>query len=71
MARTTRSYLDEADQLRARGCNSRQIVAEWRRRYGLNSRVAYRLVHGLTQAETRFSPLTDINATNVGRLGLA
>ena len=29
------------------------------------------LTYGLTQAETRYSPLTDINADNVGRLGLA
>jgi quinohemoprotein ethanol dehydrogenase len=29
------------------------------------------VTHGLTQSETRYSPLTDINATNVGRLGLA
>ena len=29
------------------------------------------LTYGLNQAETRFSPLTDINATNVERLGLA
>src|SRR5882672_194876 len=29
------------------------------------------LTYGLTQGETRFSPLKDINAANVGRLGLA
>ena len=29
------------------------------------------LTYGLNQAETRFSPLTDINASNVARLGLA
>ncbi len=29
------------------------------------------LTYGLTQSETRFSPLSEINATNVNRLGLA
>src|SRR6185369_12317967 len=29
------------------------------------------LTYGISQAETRFSPLTDINTTNVSRLGLA
>src|SRR5687767_4986047 len=29
------------------------------------------LTYGINQAETRFSPLTDINATNVSRLSLA
>src|SRR3970040_1609065 len=29
------------------------------------------ITYGLNQAETRFSPLTDINTTNVNRLGLA
>jgi quinohemoprotein ethanol dehydrogenase len=29
------------------------------------------LTYGLDQAETRFSPLSDINTSNVGRLGLA
>ena len=29
------------------------------------------LTYGLNQAETRYSPLADINTTNVGRLGLA
>jgi glucose dehydrogenase len=29
------------------------------------------LTYGLTQAETRYSPLTDINVDNVKRLGLA
>src|SRR5262245_2106156 len=29
------------------------------------------LTYGLTQSETRFSPLNQINAANVGRLGLS
>ena len=29
------------------------------------------ITYGLNQSETRFSPLTDINASNVARLGLA
>ena len=29
------------------------------------------LTYGLTQSETRYSPLADINTTNVGRLGVA
>jgi glucose dehydrogenase len=29
------------------------------------------LTYGLSQAETRYSPLADINTSNVGRLGLA
>ena len=29
------------------------------------------VTYGLDQAETRFSPLTDINASNIARLGLA
>ena len=29
------------------------------------------VTYGLTQAETRFSPLTEMNTSNVGRLGLA
>src|SRR5215510_8605048 len=29
------------------------------------------LTYGLNQSETRFSPLTEINASNVSRLGLA
>jgi len=29
------------------------------------------LTYGLTQSETRYSPLTDINTSNVGRLGFA
>src|SRR5262245_33840947 len=29
------------------------------------------LTYGINQAETRFSPLADINASNVSRLGLA
>lgn len=51
MARSARSYLLEAEQLRARGCTYTRIVAQWRERYGFNSRVAFRLAHGMTQAE--------------------
>src|SRR2546427_12661239 len=53
-ARVTRSaqcHQAEADQLRARGWTYREIAAEWKRRHGFNSRVAFRLAHGLTQAE--------------------
>ena len=34
-------------------------------------RQRFRFTYGINQAETRFSPLTDINATNVSRLSLA
>jgi tetratricopeptide (TPR) repeat protein len=51
MARTARSYQQEAEQLRSAGWTYRQIASEWRQRYGFNSRVAFRLAHGLTQAE--------------------
>jgi tetratricopeptide (TPR) repeat protein len=51
MARSARSYQQEAEQLRGAGWTYRQIAAEWRQRYGFNSRVAFRLAHGLTQAE--------------------
>jgi tetratricopeptide (TPR) repeat protein len=46
-----RSYQREAAQLRALMWTYQQIAAHWRHRYGFNSRVAYRLAHGLTQAE--------------------
>lgn len=51
MARTARSYQREADQLRERGWTYRKIASHWCQRYGINSRVAFRLVHGMTQAE--------------------
>jgi hypothetical protein len=51
MARSARSYQQEAEHLRAAGWTYRQIAAEWRQRYGFNSRVAFRLAHGLTQAD--------------------
>ncbi len=51
MARSARSYQQEAEQLRAAGWTYRRIAAEWRQRYGFNSRVAFRLAHGLTQAD--------------------
>ena len=38
-------------QLRAAGWSYGQIAAEWRQRHGFNSRVAFRLAHGLTQSE--------------------
>jgi len=51
MARTARSYQQEAEQLRAAGWTYRRIAAEWRSRYGFNTRVAFRLAHGLSQAD--------------------
>jgi hypothetical protein len=51
MARSARSYELEAEQLRAAGWTYQRIAAEWRRRHGFNSRVAFRLAHGLTQAD--------------------
>jgi hypothetical protein len=51
MARSTRSYHEEAEQLRARGHTYQQIAHQWRLLYGFNSRVAYRLSHGLTQRD--------------------
>ncbi|MFY1652831.1 hypothetical protein ACN27J_18310 [Solwaraspora sp. WMMB762] len=51
MPRTARSYQQEAEELRAQGYTYRQIAAQWRERYRLNSRVAFRLAHGMTQAE--------------------
>lgn len=50
MARSARSYRREAEQLRERGWTYRQIATRWRQRYGFNSRVAFRLAHGMTQA---------------------
>ncbi|MFD0747456.1 helix-turn-helix transcriptional regulator [Phytohabitans flavus] len=51
MARSLRSYRHEAERLRAAGRSYRQIAVLWRERDGVNSRVAYRLAHGLTQAD--------------------
>jgi tetratricopeptide (TPR) repeat protein len=51
VARNGRSYQREADQLRAQGWTYRQIAALWRRRYRINSRVAFRLAYGMTQAD--------------------
>ncbi|GAA0911835.1 hypothetical protein Vau01_103760 [Virgisporangium aurantiacum] len=51
MARSARSYHEEAEQLRAHGWTYREIVARWRDRHGFNSRVAFRLAHGMTQAD--------------------
>jgi hypothetical protein len=51
VVRSARTYQQEAEQLRARGWTYRQIAVEWRSRYGFNTRVAYRLAHGMTQAD--------------------
>lgn len=51
MARSARSYQQEADELRASGWTYRQIASHWRQRYQFNPRVAFRLAHGLTQAD--------------------
>jgi transcriptional regulator with XRE-family HTH domain len=51
MARSARSYQREADELRAGGWTYRQIASRWQQRYGFNPRVAFRLAHGLTQAD--------------------
>jgi tetratricopeptide (TPR) repeat protein/transcriptional regulator with XRE-family HTH domain len=49
--KAARIYRQEAQALRARGCSDTDIVALWRTEYGINSRVAYRLVHGMTQEQ--------------------
>lgn len=51
MARSSLSHQQEVERLRALGWSYRQIAGQLRDRYGVNSRVAYRLAHGLTQAE--------------------
>ncbi|MET7950010.1 hypothetical protein [Micromonospora sp. NPDC005324] len=51
MARSARSYQREADELRASCWTYRQIASHWRKRYRFNPRVAFRLAHGLTQAD--------------------
>ncbi|MDG4764402.1 helix-turn-helix transcriptional regulator [Solwaraspora sp. WMMD406] len=51
MPRSARSFQREADQLRARGLTYRQIARQWKAEYEINSRVAFRLAHGMTQAE--------------------
>jgi transcriptional regulator with XRE-family HTH domain len=51
MTRSVRSFQEEAERLRARGLTYRQIAAEFRGRHGVNTRVAYRLAHGLSQAD--------------------
>ncbi|MFG1952414.1 hypothetical protein [Micromonospora sp. NPDC048830] len=51
MTRSARSYQREADELRASGWTYRQIASHWQQRYGFNPRVAFRLAHGLTQAD--------------------
>jgi tetratricopeptide (TPR) repeat protein len=51
LARTSLSHQQEAEQLRALGWSYRQIAGMLRERYAVNSRVAYRLAHGFTQAE--------------------
>lgn len=49
--RSARSYKEEADHLRMQGRTYSDIAAAWKERYDINSRVALRLAHGLTQAE--------------------
>ncbi|MFG1900352.1 hypothetical protein [Micromonospora carbonacea] len=51
MARSARSFQREADELRASGWTYRRIASHWRQRYRINPRVAFRLAHGLTQAD--------------------
>ncbi|MFY1703000.1 hypothetical protein ACN28G_14845 [Micromonospora sp. WMMA1923] len=51
VARSAQSYEREADDLRASGWTYRQIAVHWQQRYGFNPRVAFRLAHGLTQAD--------------------
>ena len=51
MARSARSLREEAEQLRREGWTYQRIAADWTRRYRLNPRVAFRLAHGLTQAQ--------------------
>ena len=55
------------DRLRSGGQPSRRVDDEALRRPSPDEWLTY----GLTQAESRYSPLTDINTANVGRLGLA
>jgi len=47
--RSARSYHQEADHLRRQGRTDSEIVEQWKERYHVNSRVAYRLAHGWTQ----------------------
>lgn len=51
MARSARSLREEAERLRRAGWSYQRIAAEWAQRDRLNPRVAFRLAHGLTQAE--------------------
>jgi 8-oxo-dGTP diphosphatase len=51
MARSARNLREEAERLRRDGWSYQQIAADWRQRHHLNPRVAFRLAHGLTQAE--------------------
>ena len=51
MARRAVCYQQEANQLRASGWTYHKIVSYWRERDGLNSLAAFRLAHGMTQAD--------------------
>jgi 8-oxo-dGTP pyrophosphatase MutT (NUDIX family) len=51
VTRSARSYRREAEQLRRQGMTYTEIAVSWQQRHGLNPRVAFRLAHGLTQAQ--------------------
>src|SRR4051794_14165000 len=51
MARNLRSTAERARLLRSQGWTFDRIARQFREEYGVNSRVAYRLAHGLTQAD--------------------
>jgi tetratricopeptide (TPR) repeat protein len=51
VTRSSRSQQLMAAELRSLGWSYREIASHLRDRYGINSRVAYRLAHGLTQAD--------------------
>jgi tetratricopeptide (TPR) repeat protein len=51
MARNLRSTAERARLLRSEGWTFDRIARQFRDEYGVNSRVAYRLAHGLTQAD--------------------
>jgi 8-oxo-dGTP pyrophosphatase MutT (NUDIX family) len=51
MPRTAKALKAEADELRAKGWSWTQIARHWQQTQNLNPRVAFRLAHGLTQAD--------------------
>ena len=59
------------------GCDENQVSQAWphhpdnEAQANKNTEAGEWLLHGLSGGEQRHSPLTQINATNVGRLGLA